>query len=53
MELLSRMLSAVEGQAFGELADLAGANAAATIAPSRVMPERYVDGEPFSCLECG
>jgi len=27
-ELLSRMLSAVERQAFGELADLAGANAA-------------------------
>jgi len=25
---VSRMLSAVEGQAFGELADLAGANAA-------------------------
>jgi len=46
MTLVSRMLSAVEGQAFGELADLACANAAEkrAFAWSRTFSGKQVRG---------
>jgi len=50
-ELVSRMLSAVERQAFGELADLAGANAAEkrAIAGSRTFSGKRVRACGTAC----